>query len=213
MTIKFISKKANKLSLSKRSLVHGVGINDADYVVRPKINGKYIFCPYYVVWAHMIERCYSEDHLLRYPSYKECIVCDDWLKFGTFRAWMEKQDWQGKQLDKDILIIGNKTYSPETCFFVTNHVNSLFCVHQSSKGRNAQGVHFNKEDGKFRAACKVSGKNKYLGSFDTEKKASNVYRKAKYNEIIRVANLQPEVVKNALYRHAELYGGASWQVM
>jgi hypothetical protein len=35
------------------------------------------------------------------------------------------QDYIGKQLDKDIKIEGNKTYSPETCMFVTHRENAI----------------------------------------------------------------------------------------
>jgi len=38
---------------------------------------------------------------------------------------MERQDWEGKHLDKDILIPGNKIYSPDRCIFVSSLINLL----------------------------------------------------------------------------------------
>ena len=40
----------NKMSLSRRKLIHDVGVNDAGYIVRPKINNKFILCPFYSKW-------------------------------------------------------------------------------------------------------------------------------------------------------------------
>ena len=42
-----------------------------------------------------------------------------------FKDWMENQDWEGNQLDKDLLFEGNKVYGPKTCVFVTRMVNNF----------------------------------------------------------------------------------------
>jgi len=38
----------------------------------------------------------------------------------------QQQDWKDKSLDKDIILLGNKTYGPDVCTFVTHRVNNLF---------------------------------------------------------------------------------------
>ena len=101
----------------KRSIVAGVGINDADYGIAG--------CPFYNRWLGMLQRCYGKAMQRLNPSYVGCSVCDEWLRFSVFKAWMEKQDWVGMELDKDILVLGNKVYSPATCVFVTPKTNSL----------------------------------------------------------------------------------------
>lgn len=73
----------------------------------------------YATWKNMLERCYSDELHSRYPTYKGCTVCDEWHNFQNFAEWMVAQDYDGKHLDKDIKVKGNKTYSPETCSFVT----------------------------------------------------------------------------------------------
>jgi len=90
----------------KDRLVCGVGINDADYPTRryKTVNGKSKLvwtCPFWRKWKDMISRCYSERELEKYPTYKGCSVCEDWLYFSRFKAWMEKQAWEGLVLDKD----------------------------------------------------------------------------------------------------------------
>ena len=114
--------------------VFGVGINDS---AKP-IKG----CRFYATWRNMLQRCYSESYQDKRPSYKGCSVCDEWLTFSTFRAWMEQQDHQGKQLDKDIITPGNKLYCPDRCVFVTQEMNSLLTVTKSNKGDHPLGVSF-----------------------------------------------------------------------
>jgi hypothetical protein len=125
MQNQFIEKPASKKSIAFRKPVHGVGINDADYEIHPTINGKKAMCKYYRSWHSMLERCYSKKVQARQPAYKGCTVCDEWLTFSNFKSWMIKQEWQGKALDKDIRVKGNKVYSPETCMFVTAKENTV----------------------------------------------------------------------------------------
>ena len=129
----------------KKCLVYGVGINDADYRVQEnkcytnnlgKRATEVLWrCPYYDRWYGMIRRCYSERELSRFPTYKGCSVCEEWLTFSNFKSWMEQQDWEGKHLDKDLLIYKNKVYSSETCVFVDYKVN-LFIIKGSTSKSN-----------------------------------------------------------------------------
>lgn len=107
----------------KRSLICGFGVNDADYYTQTK--SPRWRCPYYQTWHSMLNRCYNEKHLRRQPAYLGCSVCGEWHKFSVFKAWMIKQDWEGKELDKDLLVQGNKVYGPETCVFVSGLVNKF----------------------------------------------------------------------------------------
>ena len=125
-------------------LVYGVGVNDADYVVSINETVGYVdgkrkeklvwICPFYRTWKGMLGRGYSEKLKLKYPSYKDVTVCEEWHLFSTFRAWMDQQDWEGLQLDKDLLVKGNKIYSPETCLFVSGQVNNFVLERGASRG-------------------------------------------------------------------------------
>lgn len=196
--MKFIEITANKNSLAQRKLVHGIGINDALYIVRPLIDGKHIFCPFYKVWSCMIQRCYSTKHLQRCPTYTDCTVDNDWLVFSVFRSWMEKQDWKGKQLDKDILIQGNKVYTSNACIFVTKEINLLLVDSRAARGKHPQGVHYNVRQGKYTSRCKVDGKYKCLGSYNEMDDARSAYNTAKYAYIAKIANQQTEPLRSAL---------------
>lgn len=108
-----------------KATVCGVGINDSDYVVQKKetikgIDGKrkqrlVWICPYYRAWQSMLVRAYSKSYHKRRPTYIGCSVSEEWKTFSNFKSWMEGQVWEGKQLDKDLLVEGNKVYSEETC--------------------------------------------------------------------------------------------------
>ena len=187
----------------KSRLVHGVGINDADYPTQPMINGKQVICPYYVAWKAMLDRCYSGKCQQRQPTYKECSVCPDWIYFMNFRKWMQKQDWWGKQLDKDLLIEGNKVYSPTTCVFVDQTTNKFTNDHRRCRGDYPLGVCFHKHNGKFTARCcnPFSKKREGLGYFHCPNEAHLAWKKRKHQLACELADLQTDPrVADALRR-------------
>ena len=130
--------------VKKKKLVCGVGINNADYVVtvyetigyeNGKQKRRVVWrCPFYSRWNDMLARCYTTSYKQRFPTYEGCYVCKEWLIFSNFKAWMEKQDWEGKELDKDLLVSRNKVYSPETCVFVDKRVNLFLTESSANRG-------------------------------------------------------------------------------
>ena len=203
---------------NNRKKVYGVGFNDADYVVQKwktigyDPEGKQLLkliwkCPYYSRWKDMLGRCYSSKVQKKYPTYKDCLVCDDWLYFSKFKAWMETQDWDGKVLDKDILVEGNKLYSPERCCFVSVQINSFLTDSGRVRGKYKLGVTLTKE-GKFKARVSSSGQEKALGTFETEDEAYSAWLSEKINLAKSLAsNIQDERVAKALIlRYGRLLG-------
>lgn len=190
-------------------LVYGVGINDADYLVTIEdiVDGKRKViwrCPFYSRWMNMFERCYSLKFHIRRPTYSDCSVAKDWHKFSSFKRWMEKQDWEGKQLDKDLLFPGNKIYGPDTCIFIDNSVNNFLLERGAARGDLPLGVHFNKKKNKFQATCSsVLGKRKNLGYFETAKEAHKAWLDFKFEQAKILASLQVDqrVAKALLTRY------------
>lgn len=195
----FKEVKANKRSLAYRKISYGVATNDANYITTFMENGKRIRCPYYRVWNHMIERCYSIKLHKKRPSYVGCSVCDEWLYFSNFKLWMEKQDFIGKDIDKDILFKGNKIYSPATCIFVTKAINSLF-TGKKINSLNKIGSSFDRKNNTYRSTCRVNNKRVDLGCFKTENKAHEAYLKFKKAHVLKIAETQQEPIKSALIR-------------
>jgi len=202
----FIEIPANAMSLAMRRKVHGVGTNDARYATEVRNGSRSNRCPYYVKWASMLQRCYSEKYATKNPTYINCIVCDEWLTFSNFKKWMKKQDWAGKQLDKDLLVLSNKIYSPETCIFVSQHINDLLLDCGSRSGKYPQGVSYYKRDGSYEVKCRVEHSSRFLGRYPTICEAKLVYKKAKAKEIRRIAELQADSrLKKALHTHADTF--------
>jgi hypothetical protein len=201
----FIEIPANNISIAKRKLKYGVGINDAAYNVQLKLSSQVLTCPFYRSWCDMLKRCYDKAHILKNPSYETCEVHFSWYRFSSFRNWMETQDWVGKELDKDILVEGNKVYSPNTCIFVAKNINSLLVFSNSIRGKYLLGVDKRPTQASYTASCcNGVGKKVHLGSFKTEQEAHQAYCTYKANLITEIANQQTDLrLKNALLRRAE----------
>jgi len=91
----------------------------------------------YSTWANMLQRCYSKTYHAKKPTYIECYVTEEWLNFQNFAEWFEKnynpEIMERWSLDKDILVKGNKVYSPETCCFVPYEINNKFTSRCTTK--------------------------------------------------------------------------------
>ena len=176
-------------------LVQSVGVNDLK-----DSNSK--TCLYYRCWSAMLQRCYSKSYQDRQPTYKGCSVIKSWLTFSNFKLWMGKQDWQGKSLDKDLLIPNNKVYGPKTCVFIDQALNNLLTNHAAARGQYPIGVEYDR--GRFKASVRSCGKRIYLGCFRTPKEAHQAWRKAKAQIILNSRELTNDIrVKNSLAKRAK----------
>ena len=198
-----------EVKLYKRNkLVCGVGVNDADYAVTKyeKIDGKLVqvwMCPLYKTWKSVLVRCYSEKGLRRRPTYRDCSLWEDWKYFSNFKRWMEQQDWEGKALDKDLLIEGNKVYSPETCIFVDMKLNAFVNDRGAARGEYLIGVTWDKKRNKFRSQCHnaSTGEREYLGLFTDELEAHLAWKAKKHEFACQLADSEyvtDERLANAL---------------
>lgn len=122
----------------------------------------------YISWSSMLLRCYSEKNLNRNPTYKNCVVCEEWHNFQNFAKWYDENyyeiDGQQMNLDKDILIKGNKVYSPNACLFVPKNINNLFVKSNSSRGNLPIGVTWHRPSKKY--TIQLSDCSGYFDSSD-----------------------------------------------
>ncbi|NLY14580.1 MAG: hypothetical protein GXZ10_13315 [Gammaproteobacteria bacterium] len=205
--------------MKPKKLVCGVGINDADYDVQKfetigcaggKQKQKRVWtCPYYRAWASMLNRCYSSKYQESCQTYKGCIVSEEWLTFSNFKTWMEKQDFEGKHLDKDLLLEGNKVYGPETCVFVTQAVNKFTIDSGATRGEWLIGVYWYKASEKFRAKCRnpFTKKQEHLGNFDCEQEAHQAWvkRKLELARLLAAEQTDERVAKALIDRYSKPY--------
>ena len=95
----------------------------------------------------------------------------------------------GFELDKDLLIKGNKVYSESTCVFIPQEINLLLTKSTARRGKHLIGVCWHKANKAFVAVvCKNKGKREHLGLFNTELEAFNAYKQAKESFIKEQAN-------------------------
>ena len=185
-----------------RTLVYGVGIND-------------VMIPYFTrtrtwrTWCGIIRRTDKRDpKWLSQPGkeyYADCTLDPRWYELSVFKEWIEKwDDFENKQIDKDLLIPGNKVYGPDTCLMVRPIVNCWF--KPTCKGDLPRGVCWNpawkkgRSPNPYRAQITpIGGKRKSLGFYATIEEASAVFEKAREEQIKILIETETDLkVKNAM---------------
>lgn len=141
-------------------------------------------------WNKMLQRANDVSYQTKHPTYVSCKVCDDWYCYANFEKWYDENYYElGEELmnlDKDILIKGNKLYSPSTCIFVSQRINKLFTKSDSRRGEFPLGV---KQSGhKYSSQISFEGKKLFLGTYDSIESAFQAYKTTKENFIKQVAD-------------------------
>ena len=170
--------------------VYGVGMVGQKYSTRT--NNK--TAKEYEAWKGMLRRCYSDEKKEKFSSYENVICCNDWLLYENFYEWLHSQEnfeqwYNGDRwaLDKDIIVKGNKIYSPETCCLVPQSVNGLFIKENINRGNYPIGVIYYRK--KFQSSYNnpLATKRITIGRYDTPEEAFFVYKKYKENLIKQIA--------------------------
>lgn len=178
--------------------IHDVGfVGDGEYQCR--VDGKVSHC--YKTWSGMLFRCYKQDKDEKYVSWEDCTVCEEWHNFQNFAKWYYDNyyeiDDEKMHLDKDWLQKGNKVYSPTTCVFVPQTINSLLISRKRDRGNCVIGV--SKNGSQYYAQMTKLSKHVGLGLFFNEIDAFNCYKKHKEDYIQEVANKYKGLIPIKLY--------------
>ena len=133
----------------------------------------------YRAWNHILSRCYNPEVQKKQPYYYDCSVDPRWHCFAVFEEWFIQQEQRhfkedygvGRRwsIDKDILVRGNKIYSPETCCLLPAEINKTL-ITQGYVSR------WREKDGKFtfRVFEKIVGyEDHYLEKADNVVDARN----------------------------------------
>ena len=184
--------KCKPQDLLRRKLKYGVGLNDSDYLTQPSIGGARVRCPAYSAWCEVIKRGYCSKYKAKYPTYEGVVVCNNWLEFSNFREWFINNHIDSYELDKDLLFVGNRVYSPKFCVFVPNWVNAFTTDCSANRGDYKIGVHWDISNNSFRSRCSnpKTKKREHLGLFKTEHEAYNAWLKRKLELALE---LKPEM--------------------
>ena len=162
-------------------------------------------------WTDMFARCYSERQQIKQPRYIGCSVDDGWQDYQDYAQWYVDNKYCGRenwQIDKDILINGNKIYGPDFCCVVPQEINLLIGKRNACRGEYPIGVEFHTSSGKFRARMSVGGHHKHICLCDTPEDAFSRYKEKKEEYIKRMADKYKDVldgnVYSALYNYSVL---------
>ena len=138
----------------------------------------------------------------RNPSYHDCEVVGDFIYFSKFLKWCEQQKGFGQkgfELDKDILVKGNKVYAPETCCFVPKEINTMFTNSRRCRGAYPVGVYYKKRISKYVSRISNYGEVIHLGNFDTPEEAFQTYKLEKEKHIKEIANKWKDQIDPRVY--------------
>lgn len=163
-----------------KSRIKNVAINDLDLAHGTDC---------YSHWIQIIRRIYDEKWKTKNQSYIDCTVCEEWLYLSNFKKWFDDPIngyKEGYEIDKDILIKGNKMYSPDTCCFVPQEINKLLLLNKHKRSSTPIGV--NIKNNKYVARLSKRRKRVFIGSYDDKEEAFNAYKTAKEQYVKELAD-------------------------
>jgi hypothetical protein len=183
--------------------VCGIGYNGNEYQATNcgKITNEY------QLWLGMLRRC-TEEYFSRNQTYKGVSCSENFKSYTFFYEWCQEQvgfgnkDEKGNtwQLDKDILVKGNKLYSEDTCVFIPSRLNKLLTKNDSARGEHPLGVYFHKHTKKYYVQCQgLSGKQEFIGYYATKEGAFQAYKIFKEDIIKSVANKYKSKIDSRVY--------------
>ena len=156
----------------------------------------------YTTWANMLKRCYSDKELTINPSYNDKSVCKDWLLYENFYDWCKSVEYKEKgwQLDKDLLVKGNKEYGPEVCVFLPPRLNGVILKCDSSRGDLPVGVHFDKSRQKYKVTCQNEFDKQWQKRFFGLEEAFSAYKNEKERVLKVVAERYKDKIDPRVYQ-------------
>jgi len=183
----------------KEGLVFGHGISTGGKYQRTyrDENNKKKNTVEYELWRGFLRRCYSEEFLAKWETYRGCGASDNFKIFQWFAEWCNNQIGFGlplRHLDKDLLGDKNcKLYSEDNSIFVPRSLNMLLCKSEKNRGVNPIGVHYCNTKKVFVAQCNNGqGIQEFLGYFNDPETAFYAYE-----------NRKEEIIKYLAHKHKE----------
>lgn len=136
----------------------------------------------------------------RRSNYIGCI--NGFSDFQEFVVWHRKQKAYGLgwELDKDLLVKGNKIYSQTTCVLLPKKINTLLTNRSNCRGEYPIGVRFDKRSKKFGVSCSNGeGVQEWLGTYSTVEDAFQKYKEYKENLCKKLAETYKQNLEISAY--------------
>lgn len=159
------------------------------------VNGK--ITKQYNAWSNIILRCYSDKHRYLFEAYPDCEICEEWCNFQVFAKWFDDNYYpvEGRlHVDKDVLVYGNKIYSPDTCLLLPQRINMIFMTKPKTRDADLPNtIH------RCKSGFQASYNGKSLGIFCTLEEAILAHDDKKRIHIKKVAEEYKNKVPNKVY--------------
>ena len=139
----------------------------------------------YNLWSAMMTRSYCPNYHEKFPTYIGCSVAEEFLNYQDFANWINLQPnfkEKGFVLDKDLLVRGNKVYSPETCCLIPQEINSYIASTKRKSLDYPVGVSKTLSN---RYTASLHGR--HLGTYDSIAEAFSVYKVVKEGKAKEIA--------------------------
>lgn len=142
-------------------------------------------------WRRMLQRSYDPKWKEVHPTYEECWVNPSWHDYQDFASWYDSCEFKNItwDLDKDLLIVSNKEYGPDTCVFLPEEINKAIII-------RGTGSHFRKRG---KGTYEFYYRGKFLGCSSNPTEYSNKYIDAKLCHIRELAEKYKEVLDPRAY--------------
>lgn len=161
------------------------------------------------IWREIVKRC-TEGSYVRtkknLDTYEGCTLSDEWKVFDNFYNWYVSQLGydQGYEVDKDILIKGNKVYSSATCVLIPKIINSAITNSKKARGDLPLGVSMHVDNQRFVARCRYvedgERKRKTIGYYETSEEAFKAYKEFKEKYLKQLADHYRATISDVAYQ-------------
>lgn len=174
------------------------GFNGQGYIGVGKYNSNLTDNPGYSKWMSIWKRIGQVGNP-NFASYVHCTMDVRWESLQDFSEFYYncpyKQD--GWELDKDLIIPGNKIYGPDTAAYVPKELNTFLTKREKASGL-PKGVRENRVT--FGAYLHIDGKIHRIGNYQTPDLAYAAYKLEKEKDARRLADkyeglVDPRVIK------------------
>lgn len=141
----------------------------------------------YKTWNGMLTRCYAPRHENHIRNWSDVTVHPEWINFQNFATWYEERlDKHGPvdfkwELDKDMLVPGNRQYGPSVCCLLPQPINGLFNDHGLKRGNLPLGI--TKMRKQYQARVNAFGVCRELGCYSNLADAQRAYWSEKFRVI------------------------------
>jgi hypothetical protein len=199
MVVSSTNLAAGKVQNPYERTIYGIGYLGSGF---NKTGGRKV-TPEYSTWYSMFNRSYSEVYHTKKPTYAGCTVNADWHCFDDFISWSSTAvgwDLEDSQIDKDLLLKGNKEYGPEYCVMLPRKLNMLIVNRVGGRGDYPLGVHFDTDRNKYVGQLKEFNGKKLSKRFETINDAFMFYKVNKERIVKEAAEIYKDQIDPRAYQ-------------